>query len=186
MIRPTGLALAAFLSLTAASPARADDSVGPSALPEGHPATGEVWYGGRTIAADLIGAVAMVACAGVLGAANTSLTAACPAPYLLAAPIVHGRRGYTGRAVLSFGLHVALPVAGVLIGEHVKSCTGDDNAWCNLPELGVGLLAGMVAAATIDALIAYAPAGPAARSASVSPSVAFTRDGFGLGLVGRF
>jgi len=102
--------------------------------------------------------------------------------YLLGAPIVHLVHDRPGRAAVSFGLRVALPLAGAAIGDKQGGCHGDV---CDSGQAGLGLFAGMVAATVIDTLwLAEGDETPA--RASWSPSVSAGRGGASLGLAGTF
>jgi hypothetical protein len=185
------LALPLLLVTTAATPARAhevDQETPVAPLIATQPDPIETWYGWQTLLADGAGIAALAGCATLLE--NKAGQPFCVAPFLLAGPAVHLAHDRPARAVISFALNAALPITGALIGAATADC-GKDQFLCGLSETGLGLMVGLVAAMTIDAVISFdseaAPPRPVARRApTLLPTVALTSGGAGLGLAGRF
>jgi hypothetical protein len=98
--------------------------------------------------------------------------------YWWLAPSLHaGRRGNVAVAA-SAGLRVLLPIGGVVLGKNLGRCPGGGTE-CHRADVGalLGLVAGVGAASTIDAIV---------LARSPVPYVAPTNGGTTVGIVGRF
>ncbi len=114
----------------------------PKALP---PPKGS--YGGYLLLLDAANLVTAPVYIGIVG-------------YLVAAPSLHLSRGHYGRAAASFGMRVALPTIGVLVGALIAppDCPRE-GVVCLPPGPLVGLGLGVIAAVVLDAaLLGDAPA----------------------------
>jgi hypothetical protein len=109
---------------------------------------------------------------------------------LLGGPAIHLAHGEVGRAALSFGLRVALPIVGAAIGVRSASC-GDANL-CGLDEALAGLAIGSVIASVVDATLIAGPWRPPSSTAkahsgwSLAPRVVATPELALVGVGGRF
>lgn len=117
--------------------------------------------------------------------------------YVLGAPIVHAAHGNGGRALVSVGLRMGLPVLGALAGisleqAHCRSTaqTEDD---CGLAGLILGGAAGIGAAVLIDWFALGKVEKPVTRPALIqaggiraNPMLGASKSGFSLGLGGTF
>ena len=128
-------------------------------------------YGWQIVLADVGGLVV----AGVVGAAGGG--GASVAPYFLASPIVHGVHGNSGKAIGSLGLHLGLPIVGMLVGVGVGGHNCDSDA-CGLGGLVLGMMGGMVAATVVDAAwLAHTTVEVDSSQVSLAPTVTVARSG---------
>jgi hypothetical protein len=175
-----GLLVAALLAV-GARPARADEPAAWGVAPP--PA--EAWYGGDVLAADGLGLLLIMGCAKVVSGHGGDWSAACVAPYLLAGPIAHTTHDQMGRAAISLGVRIVLPVVGYAIGG-LYPCKD-----CFIPNEVPGALIGAAAAMVVDLFMAYEPAVPPPRTAprrasDITPSVALAGGNLSVGVSGWF
>jgi hypothetical protein len=178
--------LSLLLVAATATPARADVDAPPpvASRPADPPDTFSRWYGWQTLLADAAGIAAVAGCATLVHDQGM----VCVAPFALASPAVHVAHGHPLRGALSFAMNLGLPLAGGAIGAAAADCHNDEFL-CGLSEIGLGIIVGVVAAATVDAMIAFddeAPAPAPQRSLPVLPTVSLSSGGAGLGFAGRF
>lgn len=112
------------------------------------------------------------------------------AGFALGGPTVHLIHGNPGRAALSAGLRVGLPLAGAYLGAASADCSRSDD-WCGLGELVVGGAIGGLVALAIDAsMLAVDQTTEEAplryRGIRATPMMGATRGGMTLGLDGSF
>lgn len=137
-------------------------------------------------------ALADVASTAIIFTHGTNTTATGLLAYALAGPVIHGAHGQGGRALVSAGLRVGLPVISALawnaIAQSSTRCAPDDfdcgdTTGAALLGFGLGVLTAMV---IDDSLLA----GPvkAKQPARVTwvPEVAATPQRVTLGVLGRF
>jgi hypothetical protein len=111
------------------------------------------WYGGTILGVDALAASLMA-----VGVASSSggLFLGSGVAFTLGGPIVHGIHRDGGKAVVSLGLRVGLPVVGGLVGVFAGASGGEDceGDMCQLSGVAaggaVGLGLGMVAASALD------------------------------------
>ncbi len=134
------------------------------------------WYGWQTLLAD--GASGLLVGVAVATETETLLPFAALG-YLLGAPVIHEAHPNSGsRSLVSLGMRLGLPVAGVLIAGAVADCQHTEDQvfdLCPVAEMAMGGLAGMGAAIVLDSsVLAFegAPA-PAKTTLRVLPGVAF-------------
>jgi hypothetical protein len=163
------LTLLLLLTAGAAKPARAH---------EPGPVTTS-WYGAESLLGDLFAVAAMSGCAQKLD--NGTL---CLGLFVLPGPVVHASHGYLDRALLSAAYRVALPLAGAGIGHLYERGCDPDRFLC-ITDTQLGLVLGMAAAVTIDAVVAFEPVGPA-RVPAMMPTVALAPGTLAVGVTGRF
>jgi len=123
--------------------------------------------------------------------------------YALGGPIVHIAHGNYGRAAISAGLRVLLPIIGANIGVAFSSCDRTQALanLCYVDDMAAGFLVGAAAAATADNLLVTpwhvgggAAAPPVSATAtrarttalSLTPRIVATQDHALFGLGGRF
>lgn len=104
----------------------------------------ETWYGWQTLSADAGAVGLLLLAASFRGTASTALAIGAAGVYALGAPAVHLARGHWAESLLSLGLRVALPLAGVGIDAAIAG-DADGRTW--LP----GLVAGCSGAIAADA-----------------------------------
>jgi hypothetical protein len=161
-------------------------------------ATGRRWYGGSVLLANAAGLGLTGGCL----AWDESL--ACVAPFLAAGSAVHVAHGNYGRAALSLAAHIALPSLGAILGnDATRSCDSSTShldggtittSTCGGSMTGVttGAWIGIVAAAVLDAALAYDDAPAHRRETAVRrpppvlPAVAVGKNDATFGLQGRF
>jgi hypothetical protein len=134
------------------------------------------WYGWQTLLADL-GAITL----GVAALSQSDsrslarpLGVASAALYLGGGPAIHFVHGQAAEGIEDALLRLGAPVAGALIGAATASCpkTGDGSL-CGLDRAAIGFVAGVAAAAIVDAaVLAREPAGSQPR---VLPAISFFR-----------
>jgi hypothetical protein len=210
-VRKAGLGIGLLVGLTASglgsSPAQAEEAPAftplapgaevpvdhePEARPDRH------WYGWQVLGADMLAAGATVGCVKLDGGLP------CALPFALGGSFVHAAHGNYGRAALSLAARVALPSLGMLVGgaatKKMEPCdaptgaNGGTSMFVDCPitygsGTGVGALVGIVAAAAIDAALAYEDAPPprvARRPPAVLPTMAVGQTDAVVGLQGRF
>jgi hypothetical protein len=116
------------------------------------------WYGWQTLASDaaasgLFFAAAKSGDGNLDDGAGTTLSLLSAAVYLAGAPTVHLLHHRSLRALGSFGLRIALPVVGGMLGSATATCpppTGDYGN-CGTGELVLGAGVGFVLAIALDA-----------------------------------
>ena len=116
------------------------------------------WYGWQTLASDaaasgLFFAAAKSGHGNLDDGAGTTLSLLSAAVYLAGAPTVHLLHHRSLRALGSFGLRIALPVVGGMLGSATATCpppTGDYGN-CGVGELVLGAGVGFVLAIALDA-----------------------------------
>jgi hypothetical protein len=147
------------------------------------------WYGWQTLIVDGIAGVIITT-----GVATESLNTvrAGGLTYGLGPPIVHWGHGRVGRGFGSFGIRFIMPFLGALISTGAGGCSRTENCWNRTVDIGLG--AGMVGAAAIDAaFIAWEPrpsryAGEPepSRALALSPAVSVTNSALSFDLRGRW
>lgn len=154
------------------------------------------WYGKPVVIADLAG-VGMFVLAGLTdpdGSAENLYVAGILGPWLLGGPIVHLVEGNYGRAGLSLGLRLGLPVVGALVGSLAPPILSEDDCGeyydeCETYDWGAGpegFLLGFGAAMVIDWVFLSTETVEVERSTTVVPAVGLRRGSFTLGLSGTF
>jgi hypothetical protein len=153
------------------------------------------WYGWQTLSAD--GAALTVGLiGGIMDMKRTTdmsqdLLYASVGIYALGGPAVHWANGQVATGFKSLGLRVGLPVAGFLLPYALgPKCyagdEGDNGSLACIPFIMGGVIAGLVAAVTIDAAVLakekVAPVGPY-TSISVAPMLTADRRGAVVRLV---
>ena len=124
-------------------------------------------------------------------AASTALMGMGMTGYMLGGPVVHAAHGEWTRSLPSLAIRALLPGAGIAIAMAADECEKDDFI-CGFDYLGVGWMAGAVAASVLDVSLlgggrADAEFGPADQSRSRLIPLLYAREGFGLaGLAGTF
>jgi hypothetical protein len=134
------------------------------------------------------------------GAAGDVLMATGGVTYLLGGPVIHAVHHNYGRAAISLGLRVLLPIIGANIGVAASGCQ-DHQSFANLcyvDDMAAGFLIGAATAAAADILL-VAPgahgAGPEVdepgsrnppAGLSLAPRMVATGDHAMFGLGGRF
>lgn len=116
------------------------------------------WYGWQTLASDVAAGGLFFAAAksgdgNLDDGAGTTLSLLSAAVYLAGAPTVHLLHHRSLRALGSFGLRIALPVVGGVVGAATATCpppTGDYGN-CGAGELVLGAGVGLVLAMALDA-----------------------------------
>jgi len=129
------------------------------------------------------------------GATGDVLMVAGGVTYALGGPVVHLTHGNYGRAAISLGLRVLLPIVGANIGVAFSSCDNHQTFanLCSVDGMAAGFLVGAATAAAADNLlvtpwtIAGGEAAPPKPTAlTVSPRIVATQDRAIFGLGGRF
>ncbi len=145
------------------------------------------WYGWQTLLAD--GASGLIV--GVAVATETEeLLPFAVLGYLLGAPLIHGARPNSrSRPLVSLGMRLGLPVAGILIAGAVADCQHTEAFdFCPIPEMAMGGLAGIGAAIVLDSsVLAFeGESAPAKTAFRVVPGVAFGQHSGSFVLSGSF
>lgn len=209
-----GLGLVAVLGLTA-SAARAEERP-PAVVPVADDETpseravdrapdapsNRRWYGLQALGANALAVGATMGCLDWGGSYP------CVLPVMFGGSLVHAGHGNYGRAAFSLAAHVALPSLGILVGAaatpKTKACTSTTrevdggtvtSGTCDYTYGrggGVGAVIGLVAAAVLDAAMAYddrmppRPETAVRRVPAVLPTVAIGQNDAVVGLEGRF
>jgi hypothetical protein len=169
---------------------------------EPEPPSERRWYGLQTLGANALATGASFACLQWGGAYP------CVLPFMFGGPLVHAGHGNYGRAAFSLAAHVAFPSLGLLVGAAAtpatKACTSmtreSDGGTITTSSCdysygsgaGVGAVIGLVAAAVVDAAMAYDDRMPpraeiaARRAPAVLPTMALGQNDAVFGLEGRF
>jgi hypothetical protein len=163
------------------------------------------WYGAKIIAADL----------GTLTCVALTQNGLCVIPYLFAGSAIHAYHGRPGRAWLSVGLRVSVPVVAAVVGGLIGGCplaheepspprrtpTEFDMPYFGVPyinippclgEMVVGMLVGVAAGMALDAAVAFTSppptvAEPRARGVvRLAPRLSFSQANLSLGLSATF
>jgi hypothetical protein len=141
------------------------------------------WYGGPILLADGIAYGSIGLGFGVWETAPAAIPIGV-VTYALGGPIVHLAHGNWGRAAISTGLRITLPVVGLAIGANTHDHDYDSNSGDVADALLGGVFAGMLAATLVDAaLVAYEPV---SESPAVAPTVSVGRDHAFIGATGTF
>jgi hypothetical protein len=164
---------------------------------EGDQRSRSVWYGWQTLTVD--GAAGALIALGTVIARNDSDNAGSAfstvgfLTYLGGAPVIHGFHGRPGIMLADFGVRIAAPIVGAVVGNELADCSSGDinQLGCDLTGAGLGILAGMGTAIAIDSAIFARESRPAprtksARAFSVMPSLSLTPHRSELTLVGTF
>ena len=119
--------------------------------------------------------------------------------YALGGPLVHVAHRNYGRAAISVGLRVLLPIVGANVGVAFSSCDRgkDFGSLCYLDDMAAGFLVGAAVAATADNLLVTPWTMPGAEttgprvahatpSLSLTPRIVATQDRAVFALGGRF
>ena len=149
------------------------------------------WYGWQI----LINDAAAVAVSAATAEHNQAISYVASAAFFLGSPVIHGMHHRTGTGLVDHGLRVALPTGGFIIGAGIgrSSCTEQQDGFCGLGAVILGMLVGVVVAEVIDVgylaredvTVHQRPPGYSA-SLVVAPYVTTGRDGFTAGFAGRF
>lgn len=134
------------------------------------------WYGWQLLLAD----------GGALGLGAATGNGDIALGWIGTGAVVHGAHHNYGRAVLSVGMRIGLPLAGVFLGESsARGCTGD---LCDLGPALVGGMLGMGTAEVIDLALAKDEPDAAlpARSQRWTPVASVRHSGATLGIAARF
>jgi hypothetical protein len=130
-----------------------------------------------------------------LGATGDVVMVAGGVTYALGGPVVHVAHGNYGRAAISLGLRVLLPIVGANVGVAFSSCDRNQTFanLCYLDDMAAGFLVGAATAAAADNLLvtpwttATTETAPARTTRlSLSPRIVANQDRAILGLGGRF
>lgn len=143
--------------------------------PSAPPITTSEWYGWQVLAAD----------GAALGIGIATEQPEIALGWVGTGAAVHAYHHHYGRAVLSVGMRIGLPILGMALGESsAKGCTGD---FCDLGAVLAGGLVGMGAAEVIDLVestdeheVLPAP------SRSWTPIAGIRHGGGTLGIAARF
>jgi ABC-type sulfate transport system permease component len=140
----------------------------------GEPTETREWYGSKLLAVDL---ASLTLVAPTMGASASG--------YLIGGPLIHTRERGPARGLLSAGLRVGLPTAGV--GLALATQPDDSPPLHTLVRAyGFGLL-GALGAVALDTAFAHKPvAVQPAASGLVSPALNLGPRGATLGLSGQF
>jgi hypothetical protein len=142
------------------------------------------WYGGFTLMADGLSLGAAIA-GGITegsGGDGEPFFWIAGGGYLFGAPIVHLVHENPGRAALSFGMRVALPLAFFGTGLIIEDCPRGD--FCGLASFVIGVPLGMATAIALDASLVARDT--VKESFSIAPTAMLTRDGASIGVIGTF
>jgi len=129
------------------------------------------------------------------GATGDVLMVAGGVTYALGGPVVHVAHRNYGRAAISLGLRVLLPIVGANIGVAFSSCDKHETFanLCSVNDMAAGFLVGAAAAAAADNLLVtpWTMAGseaapPRPTPLSLAPRIVATQDRAIFGLGGRF
>lgn len=195
------LVLALLCRLGHASPAGPTPDVTPPgmasavALPPPPTDQGEASYWYQTIGADMLAFGLLVGAAKANSSKGESVAKLSIGVYLLGGPIIHVAHDRPGRALGSVALRAGLPLVGGLIGaafEPKRHCDEfDPYEECDGDGIGgpalLGLMTGVVAAMIVDSTVLSDGRPPKAKpQPSWTPTAGATRNGFALGVSGRF
>jgi hypothetical protein len=103
--------------------------------------------------------------------------------YVFGAPLVHVAHGNPGRAALSFGMRIGLPLAFFGTGYLMEDCSRGKES-CGLVSLAIGMPLGMVTAITLDASVVARDT--VKESFAIAPTAILARNGASVGVAGRF
>ena len=129
-------------------------------------------YGWQIVLADLGGLLGT----GLLGGAGVD-GLALVAPYFLASPIVHVAHGNTSTAFGSLGVHLGMPVVGIIVAAVATRTAGHQSEGEGLAAIAVGAMGGMVAATVIDAAFLAHSTVEAPPQVALVPTIAVARAG---------
>lgn len=148
------------------------------------------WYGWQTLLLDGAAIALTVGGAGLDGndAAQTPALGLALGTYLAGGPVVHLLHGHPGKAALSLGLRVGVPVTAGAIAAAATQCKPElDGEAC-----GMGTVIATIGSAALGAVVASIIDGtaiardPVPNAPSVSPVVQVGKNGGVVGLAGRF
>ncbi|HTM23020.1 MAG TPA: hypothetical protein VL172_21015, partial [Kofleriaceae bacterium] len=151
-------------------------------------------YGVQILAVDLA-SVAVGAGLAYSGADDGVAGPVFVGAWSLGAPAVHLFHGNPGRALVSAGLHVGLPIAGLSAGAAMANCSGPEHEeewFCGLGEALIGGMIGGILATGVDAAFLAvekrAPEPMPLRYGGIraTPTVSAADGRFAFGLSGNF
>jgi hypothetical protein len=152
----------------------------------------DTWYGWQTLIVDAasLGALFAAPAAGYPWTARLRPLGA--GAYLIGGPIVHVAHGRWGRALASLSLRTGLPIVAALGGAGLGRADRGD--FLSKDGFFVGLGAGLVGAAALDALFFASPdgrptpwaTGHGLRPVTIAPQAAITPRGTSFGVSGVF
>jgi len=184
-----------LVALAAPGGARAADA----ALPEAAARPGyrlQILAADASAAALFLGGDGLESLGGAVGTAGDVLMATGGLTYLLGGPVIHAVHRNYGRAAISIGLRVVLPIVGANIGTALSSCdrTQSFANLCYVDDMAAGFLIGAATAAAADILL-VAPGAraesddaprPQAHGPSLTPRIVASQDRALFGLGGQF
>jgi hypothetical protein len=149
-------------------------------------------YAHWVVASDLSSVLLLV---GALSGAS-ELGYASPVAYFLGGPAVHAAHGEAGRAALSFGLRLGVPLTSMLVVSELNRsshCPADDadenDIHCKpiVDRIVIAGAVGIVIAMVIDPVFLARRRVPRKQAFTIEPSVAWTKaQGWSLGVQGSF
>lgn len=104
------------------------------------------------------------------------------ATYVLGGPIVHASHGNWGRAALSLGARVGMPLLGISTGVALEDCRGGD--FCGFGGALIGGVVGIAAAVAIDSAALAREEAPV--GAALVPTLRVSENQTWLGVSGQF
>jgi hypothetical protein len=182
---PLGVLLALFTS-NQAQAAAATPAAAAATTPAQEPPISELrWYGWQLLASDAatVGLLALS-----LQGESTPLAAMAFGTYTFAPVGVHLAHHHPGRALLSVGLRIALPIVLAKALVEGADCAGSNEYLCGVGEMYLGVAGGALAASLVDQILSferYEIASPK-HGLSLAPTLQPRRDGATLGLIGSF
>ena len=138
-----------------------------------------VWYGWQTLTTDAA-ALTLVIVGGALD--EPLLLGGSFATYVLGGPIVHATHGNWGRATLSLGARVGVPLLGIATGVGLEDCSGGE--FCGFGGALIGGIVGLAGAVAIDSAALAREKKPLA--ASLIPSLRVSENETWFGVSGQF
>lgn len=193
-MRAVGWCSAVALCLSTSATAIAQTSL-PAPLSEAEskpPDARSRWYGWQILGTDAAAVLLLMAAGAGNEKANHTEWLAIPAAgsYVFGGPIVHSAHGNPGRAGISLGMRVGLPLLGILVGGLGDTCSSaEDN--CIRASAALGGLLGLVTAVTVDTVVLpWEKPAPTAVPPAATPCVAvapvIAQRGGGLTVGGAF
>jgi hypothetical protein len=155
----------------------------PSAPPLADVPTRSRWYGWQTLLADGAAIEGALAISWASGESTLGAVAFFAGVYALGAPAVHLVNGNPGRAAGSFGLRLAAPTIGGLVGSSMGSC--ERFGGCSSQVYMVsGVVLGYLSAVVVDATVIARERVP--LRSRWSPTIVASEEGAVVGLHGTW